>query len=64
MKLCWIGIHRFTQWRTPRHNVQSRKCILCGLVEKRIVELQGNWTVEPMLGGLPILEEVEDDELL
>ena len=37
MKLCWLGIHKNTQWRTPRNGTQSRSCIHCGRYERRVV---------------------------
>ena len=59
MKLCWMGIHKFARWRTPRNNIQSRECIYCGLYQRRIVVVECDpeeWAVKPMFP--------EDDEVL
>ena len=39
MKLCRFGIHKWTQWRTPRRHIQSRQCIYCGLYQKIFITI-------------------------
>ena len=40
MKLCWLNIHKWTQWRSPRNNIQTRKCIYCNMYQRRLVVIE------------------------
>ena len=40
MKLCWLNIHKWTQWRSPRQNIQSRSCIHCNMYQRRLVVIE------------------------
>ena len=56
MKLCWLGIHKWTQWKTPRNNIQTRVCMYCGIYQR----------VQVLVTLTPIetydLEEIYDDD--
>ena len=34
MKLCLLGIHKWTQWKTPRNHIQTRLCMYCGIYQR------------------------------
>ena len=34
MKLCFLGIHKWTQWKTPRNHIQTRLCMYCGIYQR------------------------------
>ena len=48
MKLCWLGIHKWTKWGEPHMDMQRRKCKHCWRIETRIVwvELGDNAKLE------------------
>jgi len=58
MKLCRFGLHKWTQWRTPRHHVQTRSCIHCGLYQRTLILVTlPNITIDEEM------EEIHDSQI-
>jgi len=58
MKLCFLGIHKWTQWKTPRNNIQTRVCMYCGIYQR--VQVLVTLTANPI--ETYALEEIYDDD--
>jgi len=59
MKLCRFGIHKWTQWRTPRFHVQTRSCIYCGLYQRTLILVSVPGTIDDLEYPLTGNEDID-----
>ena len=60
MRLCWLGIHKWTHWRVPRKHVQTRMCMYCNLYERTMVLINLPGATDDIL-TVPEYPEIQEE---